>query len=147
MRLTMATTVRRLLALAFAGLLASGTLTYGAEVKPAAPAAKPAPAPRAATLLVPDVRGQAYVFAKGMLEETGFAWRVKGSVRGFAANTVAAQSPAPGTRVVDTGAPTVTLSLARARGYEQRGAPEDVSPFPGTPIRSPAAAKGDSGDR
>ena len=38
--------------------------------------------------LVPDVRDQAYVFAKTSLEEAGFAWRVTGGVQGYAANKV-----------------------------------------------------------
>ena len=76
----------------------------------------PRPRPRSRSMLVvPDVRGQAYVFAKGILEDAGFAWRVPGA-RGFAANTVVGQSPLPGTRVVDTGAPLVTLRLADDRG-------------------------------
>ena len=131
----MAAAIRFALALCFAGLLASGTLAFGAERTPTTPRTKPAaPAPPAA-LLVPDVRGKAYIFAKGMLEEGGFAWRVEGSVRGYAANPVSAQSPAPGTRVVDNGAPTVTLLLNRAKGYKQLGAPEDAAPFPGTAIQ------------
>jgi PASTA domain-containing protein len=131
----MAAAARFLLALCFAGLLASGTLAFGAERKPAKPLGKPAAPPAAETLLVPDVRGKAYVFAKGMLEDGGFAWRVEGSVHGFAANLVASQSPAAGTKVVDTGAPTVTLHLTGAKGYEQAGAPEDASPFDGTQIK------------
>jgi hypothetical protein len=131
----MATAIRRLLALGFAGLLASGTLAFGAERTPTTPRTKrAAPAPPA-ILLVPDVRAKAYVFAKGMLEDGGFAWRVEGSVRGYAANSVAAQSPAPGTKVFDTGAPTVTLRLSRAKGYEQLGEPETASPYPGTEIK------------
>jgi PASTA domain len=93
------------------------------------------------TLLVPDVRRQAYVFAKTTLEEAGFAWRVTGGVAGYAANTVASQSPAPGTLVVDTGAPTIVLSLNRGR-YPQDGAPENASPYPGTEIRLPGAPAG-----
>ena len=87
-------------------------------------------------LVVPDVRGQAYVFAKGALEEAGFAWRVRGKVKGYAANTVVAQSPAPGARVVDTGAPTLTLTLARNARYAQQGTPENASPYAGTAARS-----------
>ncbi len=140
MRQAMATVARRLLALAFAGLLASGTITFAAERKVTPPHGKSAAPDRPATLRVPDVRGKAYVFAKGMLEETGFAWRVSGSVGGFAANEVVSQAPAPGTKVVDNGAPTVRLQLRKAKGYAQRGAPENVSPFPGTEIRPAGAA-------
>ena len=80
-------------------LLATATITFAAETRQA-----PAPAPAAeptvpSTLLVPDVRRQAYVFAKTMREESGFAWRVTGAVAGYAANTVA----------------TTTVSLVRFR--------------------------------
>jgi PASTA domain-containing protein len=131
----MASAARFILALFFAGLLASGTLAFGAERQPTKPLGKPAAPPAPETLLVPDVRGKAYVFAKGMLEDGGFAWRVEGSVHGYAANLVASQTPAPGTKLVDTGAPTVTLHLTGAKGYEQAGDPEDASPFPGTEIK------------
>ena len=83
-------------------------------------------------LVVPDVRNQAFVFAKGALEDAGFAWRVVGSVHGYAANTVVAQSPAAGTRVLDTGAPLITLTLHRNSAYPQSGSSEDVSPYRGT---------------
>jgi PASTA domain len=119
-------------------LLATATITFAAETRQA-----PAPAPAAestvpTTLLVPDVRRQAYVFAKTTLEESGFAWRVTGGVAGYAANTVSSQSPAPGTLVEDTGAPTVVLTLSRGR-YPEDGAPENASPYPGTAIRLPGA--------
>ena len=94
--------------------------------------ARPA-APR--PLVVPDVRHQAFVFAKGALQEAGFAWRVKGRIHGFPANTVVAQSPVPGTRLVDTGAPRITLTLARTHGYPQVGEPADTSPYAATTIR------------
>jgi PASTA domain len=91
----------------------------------------PAEAPQ---LTVPSVDGQAFVFAKGILEDSGFAWRISGPVHGYAANKVLAQSPAAGTRVVDTGAPTVTLRLVRGQ-YAEQGAPEDTSSYTGTAIR------------
>ena len=125
--------------LAIAGfllVLATATITFAAETRqePAAnaPVAQAAPT----TLLVPDVRRQAYVFVKSTLEESGFAWRVTGSVAGYSANLVASQSPAPGTIVVDTGAPTISLGLITGR-YSQEGAPENSSPYPGTEIRLP----------
>jgi hypothetical protein len=80
------------------------------------------------------VTGQAYVFAKGILEDAGFAWRVAGSVRGYAGNRVLAQSPAAGTRVANTGAPTIVLHLVRGP-YGERGTPADFSPYIGTPVR------------
>jgi hypothetical protein len=85
-------------------------------------------------LVVPDVRRQPYVYAKGMLQDGGFAWRVLGDVDGYAANTVTAQSPAPGTRVVDTGAPTVSVRLAKNEEYPEHGLPENESTYRGTRI-------------
>jgi PASTA domain len=85
-------------------------------------------------LVVPSVTGQAYVFAKGILEDGGFAWHVVGSVHGYSSNRVLTQSPAAGTRVVDTGAPIVTVRLVRGP-YAQLGRPVDVSPYRGTSIR------------
>jgi hypothetical protein len=90
---------------------------------------------------IPDVRGQAYVFAKGTLEEGGFAWRVAGPVQGYPANTVVSQVPAAGTRVVDTGMPTIQLGLARNGSYVQEGAPENTSPYDGTAIKFPGRPK------
>jgi PASTA domain len=117
-------------------LLATATFTFAAQkrissAKPPA-AAKPVAPP---VLVVPNVSRQAYVFAKGTLQDAGFAWRVQGAVRGYAANTVAEQRPGPGTRVVDTGAPLVVLRLAANRRYAQTGEPENTSPYPGTEIR------------
>src|SRR5437870_284648 len=114
-------------------LLATATLTFAAQQRIAAAkppaAAKPVAPP---VLVVPNVSRQAYVFAKGTLEDAGFAWRVEGAVRGYAANTVTEQRPLPGTRVVDTGAPLVVLRLAANRKYAEIGEPEDVAPYPGT---------------
>jgi hypothetical protein len=123
----------------FAGLLiAGGTLTLAADraslQRPVLAAAPAGPA----TLTVPQVSGQAYVFAKGILQDSGFAWRVSGPVRGFAGNTVADQVPAAGTVVLDTGAPIVTLTLAKNRSYDELGAPENSAPYHGTVVRIPA---------
>ena len=85
-------------------------------------------------LTVPDVRRKAYVFAKGILQDAGFAWRVEGSVKGYAANTVTVQRPAPGTKVVDNGAPVVVLSLSRNTAYGESGLPENTAPYKGTRI-------------
>ena len=87
-----------------------------------------------ATLVVPDVQGQPYVFAEGALEDAGFAWYVTGR-NGFSSSTVVSQSPAPGTRVVDTGAPLVTLRVTRNRAYGERGTAENKSPYRGTAVR------------
>ena len=124
----------RLLLLGAVFLFAGATLTYGAATRLSADtAAKPAgPAPTP-TVTVPDVAGQAFVFAKGTLEDGGFAWRVVGSVHGYAADRVVSQTPAAGTKLKDTGAPTVTVTLART-GYAETGEPEDLSPYVGTAI-------------
>lgn len=129
-------------------LLATAGLTSAASNQQAPPAAASsstataqATAASRATLVVPKVRGQAYVFAKGILADSGFAWKVTGGVHGFAANLVTGQSPAPGTRLVDTGAPTITLRLERNTKYAEDGIPENFSPFPGTRVVRPGAAK------
>ena len=123
--------------IAIAIALVTGTLAFAATSTLSTPAA-PAVAPVAAApgpLVVPDVRKQAYVFAKGTLEQNGFAWRVQGAVPGFAANLVVSQSPAPGARVVPDGAPIVVLRLSRNGSYEQKGLPESVSPYAGKAAR------------
>lgn len=114
------------------GLAATATLTYAAGRPVSSTQAASTTVAHTPPLVVPDVRNQAFVFAKGALEDSGFAWRVLGSVHGYAANTVAAQSPAAGTRVLDTGAPLITLTLHRNAAYPQSGESEDVSPYAGT---------------
>jgi hypothetical protein len=138
----------RFAVLAIVFLLATATLTFAASKQLAAPApAAPAAAPEPVVLTVPDVQRQAYVFAKGILEDHGFAWRVEGAVQGFAANSVASQQPAPGTQVVDTGAPLVVLRLAQNASYAQDGTPENASPYAATAVKlvdasaKPAAPK------
>ena len=135
--------VPRLVVLTLVVLLATTTLTFAAENRTVATAKKPAVAPVKTgpkLLVVPNVEKQVYVFAKGTLEEAGFAWKVVGGVAGYSANRVAVQSPAPGTRVIDTGAPTIALSLSLNPGYPQEGAPENASPFRGTAIQYADAA-------
>ena len=125
----------RVLVVTAVWIVASGTLTFAADkTLTAKVAAKPSVAAPKPTLVVPDVRAQAYVFAKGILSEAGLAWRVAGPVHGYATNLVAAQNPAPGTRLVDTGAPTIELHLTHGR-YPQNGSPEDTSPYVGTAAR------------
>lgn len=131
--------VPRLLVLTVVWLLATAALTFAAahrigKVQTPTTATTAATAPSApGTLVVPDVRRQAYVFAKGTLGDSGFAWKVEGAVQGFASNLVNAQTPAPGTRVVDTGAPTIVLHLTRAG--KQSGVPEQTSDTKGTALR------------
>lgn len=121
----------------FVFLFATAAVTFAAGKQIASNPGKKAAATPAAppTLVVPDVRNQAFVFAKGSLEDGGFAWRVAGSVHGFAANTVTGQSPAAGVRVIDTGAPLVTVMLLRNARYAEHGAPEDASLLRGTKIQ------------
>ena len=75
MALRIATRLPRLAVVGIVLLFASATLAVGAAkrltaVPKSAPVAIAAP-----TLVVPDIAGQAFVFAKGTLEDTGFAWR------------------------------------------------------------------------
>ena len=127
----------RLLVLTVIWLLGTATYTVAAGSggqEPAPQATTEAAPNRPEILRVPDVRRQAYVFAKGILQDAGFAWSVEGSVRGYAANTVVSQQPAPGTRVVDNGAPTVVVRLSRNPSYSERGLPENSSPYAGTRV-------------
>ncbi len=126
-------TLPRLTAVAAAGLLVSATISLAADKPPKMkPAAHPAKARH--TLVVPNVQGQLFVFASGMLEDGGFGWKVRGGVGGYPANVVVSQSPRPGMRVIDTGAPTITLSLSRGKGAEL-GQPQNRSPYGASLIR------------
>ena len=126
----------RIVALTAILVLASATISFAAENTLLAPATEPESVVVSPPLVtVPDVHGQAYVFAKGTLEERGFAWRVVGAVQGYPANTVLSQTPAAGTRIVDTGLPTILLGLGRNGKYAQEGKPENASPYAGTKIR------------
>ncbi len=125
----------RLAVLTVIWLLATSTITFaaGGRNEDEAPVATAAPqGPE--YLVVPDVRRQAYVFAKGILADGGFAWRVEGPVDGYAANTVSTQEPAAGTKLEDTGAPTIVLRLARNMDYTERGLPENRSAEDGTAV-------------
>jgi PASTA domain len=124
------------------GLAGTATLTYAAGRQlGSAPGTATAAAPTP-PIVVPDVEGQAFVFAKGVLEDAGFAWHVVGSVHGYAANTVVSQSPAAGTRVIDTGAPLITLTLKRNGSYAQTGEAQDAAPYAATALRPAALASG-----
>ena len=140
MAASLASVLPRVAALVVIWLLATSTITFAAAGHVPVPAAAPAPPARAQEeiLVVPDVRRQAYVFAKGILDDGGFAWRVKGSVKGYAVNTVVSQSPAPGTRVVDNGAPIIVLRLARSASYEERGVRDSRSPHQRTKVGLPS---------
>ncbi len=142
----MGTFVRRLTALTLLWLLATAALTYAASRRVAAGPTTPPPPPAAVpavqtTMVVPDVRKQAYVFAEGVLGDAGFSWRVVGAVKGYAADTVETQSPAPGTTVIDTGSPTIVLQLAKTAGVKESGEPQATSPIAGTKIKIPGQAE------
>ena len=127
-------TLPRLTAVAAAGLLVSATISLAAD-KPAT-GTKPATHSSATqqVMTVPDVRGQLFVFASGALEDGGYAWKVRGAVKGYPANVVASQSPAPGAHVLDTGEPTITLHLVRGK-EAQTGSPQNRSPYGASVIR------------
>jgi hypothetical protein len=114
-------------------LFASATLTWGAAKRlTAVPTTKRTILVKP-TVVVPDVTGQAFVFAKGALEDAGFAWHVNGKVHGYSTNTVATQTPAAGTKLLDTGAPVVDVTLTRGK-YQETGQPEDLAPYVGTDV-------------
>jgi hypothetical protein len=127
----------RIAVVVLVALAASAGLTFaaGKQIQASVPKAAPTAPRKIETVVVPDVRNQAFVFAKGQLQDLGFAWRVGGSVHGYAANTVVSQSPPAGTKLINTGSPLVVLTLARNGKYAQTGAPEDASPYNGTPLR------------
>ena len=138
MRLKLTPTIVRLALLAGIALLFTAAIAVAASGGNGTPAPAAAPTPAAKPLIrVPDVQGKVFVFAKGMLEDGGFAWKVTGSVQGYSANTVATQFPAAGTRVVDTGMPTVRVTLSKNSHYPQKGNPENVSPYTGSKILLP----------
>jgi hypothetical protein len=133
----LASLLPRFIVLPLAALFATAAVTYAADKQLATPRTPPQPKASAVTqvVVVPDVTRQAFVFAKGTLEDAGFAWKVIGSVQGYAANSVVSQSPAAGTRVVDTGAPVVQLTLKANKSYGQKGSPENGAPWNGTAIK------------
>jgi len=125
-------TLPRMTAVAAVCLLVSATISLAAD-KPTIPTQTAAPKAPQRVLVVPNVTGQLFVFASGMLEDGGFGWNVRGSVGGYPANLVVAQSPAAGTRVIDNGVPGITLTLARRGG--QVGQPQNRSPYGASVIR------------
>jgi PASTA domain len=133
-------TLPRLIAVAAGLLLVSATISLAADKPARAKESARMGATQRQLLVVPDLRHQLFVFASGMLEDGGFGWSVRGSVQGYPANVVVAQSPKPGTRVIDTGAPRITLWLARGRNPEL-GQPQDRSSYGATLIRRLRHAK------
>src|SRR3569833_2810862 len=114
-------------------LTAGLTYAAGSDV-PSAPTPTTTTVAPVPPVTVPDVRNQPFTFAKGMLEDAGFAWQVVGSTHGFPANVVVSQSPAPGTSLVQTGAPLITLTLRQVSNYGG-GEAEDTSPYPATAVQ------------
>ena len=57
------------LALAALGLSAGLTFAAGKQIQASTPAAAPTQQRKAETVVVPDLRNQAFVFAKGLLED------------------------------------------------------------------------------
>src|SRR4051794_9975702 len=132
----------RVAVIAAVALGTTATLTYaaGEGISTSTPPTTEAPVVRS-IIVVPDVRNQAFVFAKGALEDAGFAWKVTGAVHGYSSNTVVAQTPLPGTKLFDTGAPLVGLSLARNTKYPEVGAADDRAPYASSavdPVNGPA---------
>lgn len=125
-------TLPRLTAVAAACLLVSATISLAAD-KPVARKPAAHPVVQRQVLVVPNVLGQMFVFASGALEDNGFGWKVRGAVGGFPANMVVAQSPKPGTRVIDTGSPTITVRLLRHGA--QLGEAQNRSPYGASLIR------------
>jgi len=132
--------VVRLLVLVSVWLLGTSTLSLaqenqngnGAEGEPAQTEAVEDGEPT--VLVVPDVQGLPYVFAKGVLEDAGFSWKVKGKVEGFATNLIVKQSAKPGAKVLDSGAPRIVLELKANPDYEEQGLADNSSTYPGTKL-------------
>ena len=137
MAVRLAALLPRAVVVALVWVLATAAFTFAADTTLIGPSSatssKSVPA-KAPELVVPSVTGQAYVFAKGILEDAGFAWHLTGPVYGYASNRVMAQTPAAGTRVVDTGAPMVVLRLVRG-AYAEKGRPVGTSSDPCTKIK------------
>lgn len=132
-------TLPRVLAVATAGLLVSATISLAADKPATATKPKTHSTKQQQVMVVPNVTGQLFVFASGSLEDAGFGWKVRGSVGGYQSNLVVSQSPKAGTRVVDTGEPTITLELVR-KGT-QVGTPQNRSPYGASLIERPSSSK------
>lgn len=131
-------TLPRVTAVAAAVLLVSATISLAADKPTVIKSPTHVNAPQK-VLVVPDIRQQMFVFASGMLEDGGFGWKVRGAAQGYPANIVVEQSPAPGTRVFDTGSPTITMWLTQHGA--QTGQPQNRSPYGASLIRRVRHAK------
>lgn len=132
---------RLLLPAAVLVALTMTAITYAAGRRLAvAPTRSSTQATTILTVVVPDIRHESFVFAKGQLQDAGFAWRVTGRVHGYPANTVVGQSPAPGTKLIDTGAPLITVTLEQNKQFRSQGEPQDTSPYDPTAIKLAGSA-------
>ena len=137
-RVTLGRVVALIVVVALGSMALTALFTHGDSTKSKGKSKVTSPSNK----VVPGVVGQLYVFAESTLQEHGFGWKVVGPVDGWAGVTVSSQTPIPGTTVLDTGAPLVTLRLAKPKGYVTQGAPENSSPYKGTKIMLPAGSTG-----
>ena len=135
-------TLGRVVALVVLCALASIALTIAFAHGDSSKSKRKAKVTAPPTKTVPGVVSQPYVFAESTLQQQGFGWKVVGPVAGWASAVVSSQSPAQGTKVMDTGAPLVTLQLSKPKGLVTQGIPENSSPYTGTKIMLPAGSTG-----
>lgn len=135
-------TLGRIVALVVFCALASIALTIAFAHGDSSKSKRKAKVTAPLTKTVPGVVNQPYVFAESTLQQQGFGWTVVGPVAGWASAVVSSQSPAQGTKVMDTGAPLVTLQLSKPKGLVTQGIPENSSPYAGTKIMLPAGSTG-----
>ena len=108
MPLKLTPNIVRLALLALIALLSTAAISFAASGGGTPATSSAAPAPAAKQLIrVPDVRGKAFVFAKGMLEDSGFAWRVARRHGRLPGERRRRPEPHRGHARVDNGMPTV----------------------------------------
>ena len=145
----------RIVALTAILVLGSATISFAADSKFGAattPNKVTVAPPRLVT--IPDVRGQAYVFAKGTLEEGGFAWRVAGAVQGTRPTPSSRRCPPPGPawstpacRPSSSGLPATGAMPRRVRRRTRRPTTERRSSFPAGEARREAEVQAEAGRR
>ena len=135
MALRLSTILPRVFVIAVVALLATATLTFASSTR-GGPAVN---TPVAATAKADPARPGRPRPGLRLRQEHPRGGRIRLArdrrVQGYAANLVASQSPAPGSRVYDTGAPLISLGLKLNTHYPQTGSPENVSSFAGTVIQ------------
>jgi hypothetical protein len=114
--------------------LVAGATRVGIDRASVTPWSPPVAPARPATLIVPDLCGQPYVFVKGILQDGGFAWAVQ-SDGGWSGDVVVWQSPIPGTAVLDTGTPLIRLAVKTDAAHARSGVAQRRSPYPASPAR------------